>query len=55
MFPDFSEPLQKIIDRLVDLHPVVKENYYHPNMLGSWSINPGCPAKCQGSYGNILK
>jgi len=43
MFPDLAEPLQKIIDRLFDLHPVVKENYYHPDMLGSWSIKAVLP------------
>jgi len=44
LFPDLAEPLQEIIDRLYDLHPVVKENYYHPKMLGSWSIKAVLPA-----------
>ena len=39
-----GQPLQKIIDRLFDLHPVVKEHYYHPSMLGSWSIKAVLPA-----------
>ena len=43
LFPDLAEPLQEIIDRLYDLHPVVRENYYHPNMLGSWSIKAVLP------------
>jgi len=43
LFPDLAEPLQKIINRLWDLHPVVKENYYHPDMLGSWSIKAVLP------------
>ena len=43
MFPDIERPLQNIIDRLWDLHPVVKENYYHPKMLGSWSIKAVLP------------
>jgi hypothetical protein len=43
LFPDLAEPLQNIIDRLWDLHPVVKENYYHPDMLGSWSIKAVLP------------
>lgn len=42
-FPDLAEPLHKIIDRLFDLHPVVKGNYYHPKMLGSWSIKAVTP------------
>jgi hypothetical protein len=43
MFPDLAGPLQKIVNRLWDLHPVVKENYYHPKMLGSWSIKAVLP------------
>jgi hypothetical protein len=43
LFPDLTEPLQKIINRLYDLHPVIKENYYHPKMLGSWSIKAVLP------------
>jgi hypothetical protein len=41
--PDLKVPLSRIIDRLYDLHPVVKENYYHPKMLGSWSIKAVMP------------
>ena len=44
LFPDLADPLQKIIDRLFDLKPVVKDNYYHPQMLGSWSIKAVLPA-----------
>jgi hypothetical protein len=44
LFPDLADPLQMIIDRLYDLHPVVKANYYHPQMLGSWSIKAVLPA-----------
>lgn len=44
LFPDLREPLQSIIDRLFDLHPVVRDNYYHPQMLGSWSIKAVLPA-----------
>lgn len=43
LFPDLAEPLQAIIDRLFDLYPVVKLNYYHPDMLGSWSIKAVLP------------
>jgi len=41
--PEFAPKLQAILDRLVDLHPVVKTNYYHPNMLGSWSLKAVLP------------
>jgi Domain of unknown function(DUF2779) len=44
LFPDLAESLQKIIERLFDLHPVVRGNYYHPMMLGSWSIKAVLPA-----------
>ncbi len=43
MFPDLAEFLEKIINRLCDLHPIVKKNYYHPKMLGSWSIKAVLP------------
>ena len=42
-FPDLADPLGKIINRLYDLAPVVKQNYYHPDMLGSWSIKAVMP------------
>lgn len=43
LFPEFERPLLAIIARLFDLHPVVKVNYYHPRMLGSWSIKSVMP------------
>ena len=43
LYPDLATPISKIVDRLYDLHPVVKENYYHPDMLGSWSIKAVMP------------
>jgi hypothetical protein len=43
LFPDLADPLQEIINRLWDLHPIVKQNYYHPDMLGSWSIKAVLP------------
>ena len=43
MFPDLAIPFRAIIDRLVDLHPVTRINYYHPDMLGSWSIKAVLP------------
>ena len=43
MFPDLAGALQALSDRLVDLHPVTRINYYHPDMLGSWSIKAVLP------------
>ncbi len=44
LFPDLTEALNEIISRLIDLHPIVKNHYYHPAMLGSWSIKAVLPA-----------
>ena len=41
--PELAPELEAILGRLVDLHPVVKTNYYHPNMLGSWSLKAVLP------------
>jgi len=43
MYPDLAPPLEAIAARLVDLHPVTRANYYHPDMLGSWSIKAVLP------------
>jgi len=43
MFPHLADPLMRIDDRLVDLHPATKAYYYHPDMLGSWSIKAVLP------------
>jgi hypothetical protein len=43
MIDDLAGPLAAIVARLYDLHPVVKANYYHPDMLGSWSIKAVLP------------
>ena len=36
--PDLAPGLRAIADRVVDLLPLTRENYYHPAMQGSWSI-----------------
>ena len=42
-FPDLAAALGAIESRLVDLHPPTKAHYYHPDMLGSWSIKAVLP------------
>lgn len=37
-FPEHAAALGSIIQRLVDLLPIARANYYHPDMRGSWSI-----------------
>ena len=41
--PDLRDPLERLVDRLVDLHPISKQHYYHPAMRGSWSIKAILP------------
>jgi len=43
MFPDLATSLSDVVERLVDLAPVTRANYYHPDMLGSWSIKAVLP------------
>jgi len=43
LFPDLSAALQAINNRIFDLLPVLKQQYYHPDMKGSWSIKKVLP------------
>ncbi len=42
-FPEHSADLTKLVGRLYDLLPVVKNHYYHPQMKGSFSIKKVLP------------
>ena len=42
-FPDLEGDLQGIIDRIVDLHEIVRNYYYHPEFHGSTSIKVTLP------------
>ena len=42
-FPDLERNLLDIVDRVVDLLPIVKNHYYHPDQKGSWSIKSVLP------------
>jgi hypothetical protein len=44
LYPDLEASLKAIIGRLEDLAEVVRDYYYHPSMLGSWSIKDVAPA-----------
>lgn len=41
--PQHGELLQRYIDRLVDLLPIVQDHFYHPEMRGSFSIKSVLP------------
>jgi len=43
-FPEHDEKIANIISRVVDLWPITKKYYYHPEMKGSWSIKNVLPA-----------
>jgi hypothetical protein len=42
-FTDLRDPLLDIKRRLVDLHPIARDHYYHPGQQGSWSIKKVLP------------
>ena len=42
-FPQWEEPLLDLCDRVVDLHKLVRECYYHPKMRGGFSIKAVLP------------
>jgi hypothetical protein len=42
-FPDLAPALQAVANRLFDLLPLVRAHYYHPLMMGSWSIKRVLP------------
>ncbi len=42
-FPGHATGLEGIIDRLVDLLPIARNRYYHPDQHGSWSIKAVLP------------
>jgi hypothetical protein len=41
--PKYAANLARLIDRLVDLLPLVRDSYYHPAMRGSFSIKKVLP------------
>jgi len=41
--PDLREPLLALINRLWDLLPIIRQNYYHPGLAGSFSIKRVLP------------
>jgi len=43
VFPDLKEGLRAIADRVVDLLPVTRANWYHRDQRGSWSIKAVLP------------
>lgn len=42
-FPDLKDELEGLVRRLVDLHAILRRNYYHPGFHGSYSIKKVLP------------
>lgn len=42
-FPDLGPRLHAAIGRIIDLLPIARAHYYHPEMHGSWSIKAVLP------------
>jgi len=47
-FQDLAPQLDAIVRRLYDLYPLTRQNYYHPDMLGSWSLKRVLPTVAPG-------
>jgi len=43
LFPDLKKELGKLVDRLVDLYKIIRENYYDVGFHGSYSIKKVLP------------
>jgi hypothetical protein len=41
--PQYRSQVDQYLARIVDLHPIVRDNYYHPAMRGSFSIKAVLP------------
>ena len=54
LFDDLAPPLRDLAARLFDLLPFAREHYYHPAMMGSWSIKRVLPTIAPDlDYGNL--
>ena len=52
-FPDLARALSGIADRLVDLLPVTRANWYHRDQRGSWSIKAVLPTMTSLEYSSL--
>jgi len=53
-FSRYAKGLNGLIDRIVDLLPITRDHYYHPDMHGSWSIKAVLPTIAHHlDYGNL--
>lgn len=43
LFPELAVSINNVIVRIVDLLPITRAHYYHPDQHGSWSIKSILP------------
>ena len=54
IFPDLEAQLTSIASRIVDLLPVARDNWYHRDQHGSWSIKAVLPTiSASGDYNSL--
>jgi len=53
LFPDLGVELGKLVGRLVDLYQIIRENYYHPEFHGSYSIKKVLPTLVKLNYDDL--
>jgi hypothetical protein len=55
-FPDLAADLTSLAARIFDLLPLVRDHYYHPAMMGSWSIKRVLPTVAADlDYGHLAE
>ena len=53
-FSQLATALKALTERIVDLLPIAREHYYHPDQEGSWSIKAVLPSVCPDlDYGQL--
>ncbi len=56
-FPDLQSAIFKVLNRLVDLLPITRKHYYHPDMHGRWGLKEVlatiAPALDYGNLGEV--
>ncbi len=43
LYPDLAPSLEELVERIVDLCQILRDNYYHPKFCGSYSIKNVLP------------
>jgi hypothetical protein len=54
LFPDLTAALLDMVERTVDLLPITKTHWYHPDQRGSWSIKAVLPTMTRLDYSGMV-